>query len=118
VRPDHINHRGLLADEQMARAIKHQATLLLGRLGSDEPHVGPGHRFADRLRIGSIVLLPFDVRLHIGRRHQPHGVTERLELARPMVRRSAGFDAHQARRQLLEERQDIPAIEEEHQAHG
>jgi hypothetical protein len=32
VRPDRINHRDLLANEQMARAVKHQATLLLRRL--------------------------------------------------------------------------------------
>src|SRR5437588_2948882 len=33
VPPDRINHCSLLADEQMARAVKHQATLLLRRLG-------------------------------------------------------------------------------------
>ena len=32
VRSDRINHRGLLADEQMAGAVKHQAALLLRRL--------------------------------------------------------------------------------------
>ena len=30
--PDRINHRGLLTDEQMACAVEHQATLLLGVL--------------------------------------------------------------------------------------
>jgi len=30
---DGVDHRGLLADEQMARAMEHQAALLLGRLG-------------------------------------------------------------------------------------
>jgi hypothetical protein len=56
--PDHIDHRSLLADEQMARAMKYHATLLLGRLGRDKPHVrpsaglheallpAPDHRFA------------------------------------------------------------------------
>ena len=39
VSSDRINHRGLLADEQMACAMKHQAALLLGRLGWHEPHV-------------------------------------------------------------------------------
>jgi hypothetical protein len=29
VRPHRINHRGLLADEQIACAVKHQAALLL-----------------------------------------------------------------------------------------
>ena len=31
--PDRIDHRSLLADEQMARAVEHQTALLLGRLG-------------------------------------------------------------------------------------
>ena len=38
---DRIDHRGLLADEQMTGAVQRQATLLLGRLGRDEPHVWP-----------------------------------------------------------------------------
>jgi hypothetical protein len=32
MRSDRIDQRGLLADEQMAGAVKHQAALLLGRL--------------------------------------------------------------------------------------
>jgi hypothetical protein len=55
---DGINHRGLLADEELARAMEHQAALLLGRLGLDEPHVGPGHRFADGFGVSGIILLP------------------------------------------------------------
>ena len=76
---DRIDHRGLLADKQMARAMEHQTALLLGRLGRDEPHIGPGDSLADGLRVRSIVLLPFDVGLYVGRRHQPHGMAERLE---------------------------------------
>src|SRR6202162_3685368 len=34
-----------------------------------------------------------------------------LELARPMMRRGAGLDANQARLQLLEERQDVAALQ-------
>src|SRR6266404_2783134 len=64
---DRIDHRGLLADEQMARPMEHQAALLLRRLGLDEPHVCSGDRLADSLGVGSIVLLPLDVRLHVGR---------------------------------------------------
>src|SRR4029077_70023 len=55
--------------------------------------------------------LPFDVGPHIGRRHQSHGMAERLELARPVMRRCAGLNPNDARRQLLEERQDIAAFE-------
>src|SRR2546426_7899555 len=108
---DRIDHRGLLADEEMARPMEHQAALLLGRLGLDEPHVCPGDRLADSLGVGSIVLLPLDVRLHVGRRHQTHRMPQRFELARPMMRRSTGFDADEARRQPLKEWQNVPALE-------
>ena len=57
---DGIDHRGLLADEELAGAMEHQAALLLGRLGLDKPHVGPGHRFTDGLGISGIVLLSLD----------------------------------------------------------
>src|SRR5262249_57816293 len=83
--PDRIDHRSLLTDEQMARAVKHQPTLLLGRLGRHKSHVGPGDRLANRLCVGRVILLPFDVGLHVGRRHQPHGVTQYLELAGPVM---------------------------------
>src|SRR6266404_5383008 len=52
-----------------------------------------------------------NVGLHIGRWDQPHGVTQCLELARPVVRRGAGFDTDQTGRQLLEERQDVAALQ-------
>ena len=93
------------------RAVKHQAALLLGSLGRDKPHAWPGDRFADRLCVGSIVFLPLDVGLHVGRRHQPHGMADCLELARPMMRRCAGFNANDARWQLLKKRQYIPALD-------
>jgi hypothetical protein len=95
--PDRIDHRGLLADQEMARAMEHQAALLLGRLGRNKPHIGPGNCLANGLSIRSIVLLPFDVGLHVSGWHQPH-VAKCLELARPMMRRGAGFDANEARR--------------------
>ena len=91
--------------------MQRQATLLLWRLGCDEPHVWPGDRFADRLGVSGIVLVPLHIGLHIGWRHQAYGVTKRLELARPMMRRGAGFDTDQARWQLLEERQYVAPLE-------
>jgi hypothetical protein len=54
--PDHIDHRSLLTDEQLARAMEHQATLLFWGLGWHEPHVDPRDRLADGLRISGIVL--------------------------------------------------------------
>jgi hypothetical protein len=82
---DRIDHGGLLTDEQMARAVEHEAALLLGRLGRHEPHVCSSDRFANGLSVGSIVLLPLDVGLHVGRRHQAHRMTKSLQFARPMM---------------------------------
>src|SRR5262244_941458 len=76
--PDRVDERGLLTNKQMARAVEHQAALLLGRLGWHEPHVGPGNRLTDGLGVSRIVLLPFDVWLHVGRRHQPNDMTNCL----------------------------------------
>src|SRR5258706_15706459 len=63
VRSDRINHRGLLPDEQMACAVKHQTALLLRCLCWHEPHVGSGDRLANRLSVGHVVLLPKTCRL-------------------------------------------------------
>jgi hypothetical protein len=81
MRADRIDHCGLLANEQMAGAMEHQAALLFRRLGRDEPHVCLGDRLADGLSIGSIILLPPDVGPHVGRRHQAHHMTKSLQFA-------------------------------------
>jgi hypothetical protein len=44
----------------MARAVQHQATLLLGSLGWHESHVGPGDRLANGLRVRRVILLPLE----------------------------------------------------------
>ena len=95
----------------MTGTVENQAALLLGCLGRDEPHVRPADSLADGLRISRIVLMPLDVGLHVGRRHQANGVAQRLELARPMMRRGAGFDANQARRQPLEKCQHVTTLQ-------
>jgi hypothetical protein len=57
VSPDRIDHRRLLADEQMPCAVKHQAALLLRCLGWYEAHVGSGDGFADCLGVSHVILL-------------------------------------------------------------
>ena len=57
--------------------------------------------------VGGVVLLPLDVGLHIGRRHQSHRMPQRLQLAGPMVRRRTSLNPDQAWRQLLEKCQDV-----------
>jgi hypothetical protein len=111
VSPDRVDHRGLLADEEMTCAVKHQAALLLERLCWHKPHVGSRDRFANSLSVSRIVLLTLDVGLHVSRRHQSHGMAKCLQFARSMVRRCARLNADQTRRQLLEERQDRAALQ-------
>src|SRR5712675_3202650 len=121
VSPDRINHRGLLANKQMPCAVKHQAALLLRRLGGHKPHVGSGDSLTDGLGISGVILLPLDVRLDVGRRHQPHRMAKCLELARPVVRRGASLDPNQTYWQFLEERQDDATLQlaaDEHLAGG
>ena len=72
---DRIDHGSLLTNKQVARAVEHQAALLLGGLGRYEPHVGSGNCLANGLRVSRVILLPLDVGLHIGRWHQSDGMT-------------------------------------------
>src|ERR1700739_4763954 len=108
---DHVDHRGLLTDEQMTGPMQRQATLLVWRLGRHEPHVRSGDCLADRLGVSGIVLMPLYIRLHIGRRHQANGVAKHLEFARPMMRRGAGFHTDQAWRYPLEVDQHVTPLE-------
>jgi hypothetical protein len=59
--------------------------------------------------VGSIVFRPFDIALHVTRRHQTHGVTELGDFTRPMMSGSAGFHADQARGNLAKEANDLLA---------
>ena len=106
-----IDHRGLLADEQVPGTVQRQAALLPWRFGRHEPHVRPADRLTNRLGISGIVLMPLHIGLHVGRRHQAHGVAKGLKFARPMMRRGASFDTNQARWQLLKESQDVAALQ-------
>src|SRR4029077_20953213 len=108
---DRIDDRGLLADEQMTGAVKHQASLLFGCFCWHEPHVGSGDRLANRFCVSHVVLLPFDVGLNVSRRHQSYGMAKCLQLARPMVRRGPSLDANQAWRKPLEERQHVATLQ-------
>ena len=111
VSSDCVDDGRLLTNEQMACAMEHQAALLLGRLRRDEPHVCPGHRFADCFRVGRIVLLPLDVGFYVSRRHKAHRMPKRLQFARPIMRGGAGFDTDQAGRQFLEECQNVATLQ-------
>jgi hypothetical protein len=109
MRADRIDYGGLLPNEEMTRAMKHEAALLLERLGLNEAHARSHDSFTDGFGIGSIVLLALEIGLHVGRRHQPNSVAEGLQLTRPMVGRSASLDANETRRKLLKEGHNLAA---------
>src|SRR5271166_4659745 len=92
MRPDRVRGRSQLTDEQMPRPVQSQAGLLLRRFDRHEAHIGPLHGLANRFGIDRVVLLAFDVRLHVGRRHELHFMPERRELRCPVMGGSASFD--------------------------
>ncbi len=111
VTADGVDQHGPLTHQQLASPVQHQYSLALGALDRHEPHGRPGHRLADRLGISGVVLLPPHIGLHVARRHQAHIMTERRDLARPVVRRGARRHADQARREGLEKLQHLGAMQ-------
>ena len=67
---------------------------------------GATRRLADSFRIGRVILLPFDVRLHIGGWHKPHIMAKRANLAGPEVRRRTGLQSNQAGSKVTQKIQD------------
>ncbi len=76
-RPDLIDHACALTHQAAARPVQRLQVELLDGLGRHEPHRRTLHRLGNRLGVTEIVLLAFQIRLHIKRRHQPRLVAER-----------------------------------------
>jgi hypothetical protein len=70
-------------------------------------HFRPGHRLADRLRVGCVVLVVLDAGLHEPRRDQSNLVSEPLQLPGPMVGTTARLRADHARRQIRKEHRNL-----------
>jgi hypothetical protein len=104
-----VDQHGALLDQHLAHFMNARRRLLHLGLDRDKAHRGPAHRLADRLGIGRVVLVAPHVGLRIGRRDQPHVVTQLGDLARPIVRRRARLHPDQAWRQLGKERQNLPS---------
>src|SRR3954463_5611119 len=105
--PDHVDELGALADEEITGPMQRQRGLLLDGLVRYEAHSRSGDRLAYRLRITGISLAPLHVGLHVGRRHQPHLVTETDQLSRPMMARAARLNTDETGRELAEERDHL-----------
>ena len=82
-----VGQQAPVAHQQQAGPMQHHHALLLRGLHGNKAHGRPAHRLADRLGIGGVVLLPLDVGLHVGRRHQPHGRARALGQGRLRRRR-------------------------------
>ena len=87
-----IRHHCTLADEKLSRAMQHQRCLLIRLLDRHETHVGPLYRLADRLGVGSVVFIGFDIGAHVLGRHQLNIMAEAPQLACPMVPAAAGLE--------------------------
>jgi hypothetical protein len=111
MRPQRIDHLGPLPHQQIARPMQHQLALLLGRFDLHETHGRASHRLADRLGIGSVILVALDIGLHVPRWHQTNPVAKLRELTRPIMGGGTRFHADEARRQRLEELQHLAAPE-------
>ncbi len=108
---DRVRQHRALTHQKLPAAMQHQARLLLFGLRRHKSHRWPRHRLTDRGRIVRVILAALEIGLHIARRHQPHRVTECLQLAAPMMCRRAGFDPDQARQQTAKELQHLRAAD-------
>src|SRR5215471_1675748 len=102
-----VHQTRTLAHQPLPATVQQHGSLLVSRLDRHKAHRRALNRLADRFRIGGIMLIALDVRLHILRRHQSHLVVKRAQLPRPVVRRRARLQANQTGRQSTEERQNL-----------
>jgi hypothetical protein len=102
-----VDQLGVLPDQQFARPFEPARGLARDALDRDKAHVRTADRGADRCRIARVVLVAPDERLDVSRRDQAHIVTQRAQLARPVMGRAARLDPNQRRIEPGEKRQDL-----------
>src|SRR3974390_136797 len=104
---ERIDQLRALTDQKIPRSMQHQQGLLIGRLDRHKPHRWACPGLTDGGGVGGIVFRPFDIALHIARRHQAHGVAEFGNFTCPMMSGCAGFHADQAGRNLAKQFNDL-----------
>src|SRR5215475_3452933 len=104
---ERIDQLRALTDQKIPRSMQHQQGLLIGRLDRHKPHRWACHGLTDGGCVGSIVFRPFDIALHVARRHQTHGVAEFGNFTCPMMSGSAGLHADQTSRKLAKDVDDL-----------
>ena len=98
-------------DHELARAVAHQRRLVLDRAHGNEALARTPGRLADRRRVGCVVLVAPDIRLHVRRRYEPHREAKRLQWPPPVMRRGPGLHRHDAARKRAEKRQERSAVD-------
>jgi hypothetical protein len=83
----------------------------LDRCFGTSPNHAANYRLADRLRVGGIVLLPFDIGLDVARWHQPGIVAQLAQLPAPEMSRCTRLHTNQAARQFRKEVQHLGTLE-------
>jgi hypothetical protein len=109
--PDRVDKLGSLPHYQITGS-KHQTRrLLLFALHRHEPHTRALRRFADRLGIDYVVLLPLHKRLYIGGRDQPDFMAKLGELTGPVMRSPTCLQRYCATRMGCEEIQQLSSTD-------
>src|SRR3954452_20432996 len=111
VTAERVDGLGALANQQVPRAKHDGGGLLVRALEGNKAHSGTLGGLADRLRIGHVVLLSLDERLHVRRRDQLHRVAKLGDLAAPVVGAATGLHGHRTGRQRGQERQELAAAQ-------
>src|SRR5262249_273813 len=104
-----VHQTRTLAHQPLPATVQKHGSLLVRRLDRHKTHRRAPNSLANRFRIGGIVLIALDVRLHVLRRHQPHLVSKRTQLARPVMARRTCFQPDHTARNATEQRQHLPA---------
>src|SRR5205085_11070981 len=89
----------------------HKHALLICAFKRNKPHARTQDRFADRLCVCRVILLTLHKWLHISWRDKSDRVPERTQLPPPILRRSAGLHADQARREASKIADDVRSAE-------
>ena len=108
-----------LPHQQVAGPEHNSVRLLCLVLHRHKAHPRPLRRFADRLSIRHIILLPLDKGLHVSGWDQPHRVAQLAKLSRPVVRPATSLQRHKTARlprEKLEHLGPHQALAEHHPA--
>src|SRR4051794_5774151 len=108
-----------LPHQQVAGSEHNSVRLLCLVLHRHKAHPRPLRRFADRLSIRHVILLPLDEGLHISGWDQPHRVAQLAKLPRPVVRPATSLQRYKTGwlpREKLEHLGPHQALAEHHPA--